>query len=137
MTGSVLVDTGPLVAILARGDQHHEICVERLHLLVPPMLTCWPVVTEAAWLLRRDPATVQALLRSFDSGFLRLLPLEEESIAWIARFLHRYQNVHAQLADAALAWLAERHSITTIFTLDRHDFAIYRLSRGRCFQVVP
>jgi hypothetical protein len=34
----------------------------------------------------------------------------------------KYESLRPQLADAALAYLAEREGIDTIFTLDRRDF---------------
>jgi len=81
----VLVDTGPLVAILSSTDQHHEICVETLRHLPGPLFSCWPVITEAAWLLRAYPRAVQQLLRSADSSFLELLPLAGEEGKAITR----------------------------------------------------
>lgn len=133
----MLVDTGPLVAILSRRDQYHEPCVRVLGNLPPPLLTCWPVLTEAIWLLRAHPSAVQELLRSFRSGLLRLLVLDEESVAWVADFLARYRRVGAQAADAALMYLAERESIDTIFTLDRRDFSVYRLRGNRTVRLLP
>ena len=137
MTGRVLVDTGPLVALFFRRDAHHQACVEQLRLLSPPLLTCWPVITEAAWLLRRHPPAVRQLLGAFPAGLLRLLTLEEEAAAWIAGFLRRYQSLGAQLADAALVYLAEREDTDQVFTLDRRDFSVYRFGRNRRLRLLP
>lgn len=137
MMQRVLVDTGPLVALLSAADNHHAACVEQLKALQPPLLTCWPVLTEAAWLLRRQPEAVQRLLRSVDGGLLRILELEEHAVDWIAGFMQRYQDAGAQLADASLVYLAQREGIATVFTLDRRDFSIYRLTGGRRFILLP
>ena len=51
----VLVDTGSLVASLLEQDEHHEICVAALKELSTPLLTCWPMITEAAGLLSNEP----------------------------------------------------------------------------------
>ena len=134
---ATLVDTGPLVAIASVRDQHHELCVEQLRQLQPPLLTCWPVITEAAWLLRHHPSAVERLLGSFEVGLLRLLILDEKALRWLATFLIRYRKMGAQIADGALVYLAEREGIDTVFTLDRRDFLIYRLADGRSLRILP
>ena len=133
----VLADTGPIVAILSRRDQYHRTCVEALRDLPGPIFTCWPVVTEAAWLLRRDSNTVQQLINSLDSGFLELLPLTTADAKPIASILKKYRGIRIQLADAALVHLAARDGLDTIFTLDQRDFSVYRLPKGRAFRVIP
>jgi uncharacterized protein len=133
----VLVDTGPLVAILSSTDQHHEICVETLRHLPGPLLSCWPVMTEAAWLLRAYPSAVQKLLRSADSGFLELLPMARTEAKAVAEVMKRYADIQPQLADATLVYLADREGIDTIFTLDRRDFSVYRSAGKRPFRIVP
>jgi len=133
----ILVDTGPLVAILSREDQHHDACVNALRDMPGPLLSCWPVITEAAWLLRSSPRAVQQLLRSIDGGFLELLPLGGAEAEAIATLMKRYEDIHPQLADAALVYLANREQIETIFTLDQRDFSIYRSGRKRSFRIVP
>jgi uncharacterized protein len=133
----VLVDTGPLVAVLSAADQHHEACVNVLRTLPAPLFSCWPVITEAVWLLRRYPDAIQRLLGSIDEGLLALLPLEGSEAKGIAGVMRRYRDIKPQLADAALVYLAERESIDTIFTLDRRDFSVYRSGRKRSFQILP
>ncbi len=137
MISRVLLDTGPLVAILHALDFHHQECVEQLHEITAPLLTCWPVLVEAAWLLRKNPSAIQELLLSFNTGLLKLIPLEEAAMPWIATFLRRYRHIKPQIADAALIHLAERENLDVIFTLDRRDFSIYRLSGGRSLQILP
>ena len=133
----VLVDTGPLVAILSRADEHHATCVAALKTLPGPLFSCWPVITEAAWLLRSHPRAVRQLLRGIHSGFVELLPLASLDAAGIANIMKKYQSIRPQLADAALVYLADRDGIDTIFTLDRRDFAVFRSSRKRPFRLLP
>lgn len=133
----ILVDTGPLVAILSRADEHHQTCVAALREMRGPLLSCWPVITEAAWLLRRSPRAVQQLLSSLNTGFLDLLPLAGTEANSIAALMKRYESIRPQLADAALVYLAGRERIETIFTLDRRDFSIYRTVRRRAFRILP
>jgi hypothetical protein len=47
----ILTDAGPLIAILDRGEQHHQVCVECLSKLTGPMLTTWAAFTKAMYLL--------------------------------------------------------------------------------------
>lgn len=133
----ILVDTGPLVAILSQEDEHHQACVEALREMSAPLFSCWPVITEAAWLLRRSPRAVQQLLGSMDGGFLELLPLAGPEAQAIALVMKRYESIRPQLADAVLVYLAGRERIEAIFTLDRRDFSIYRTGRKRSFRILP
>ncbi len=133
----ILTDTGPLVAILSRQDEHHSACVNALRDMPGPLLSCWPVITEAAWLLRKSPQAVQQLLLSIDGSFLELLPLSGAEAEAIAALMKRYDDIHPQLADVALVYLANREKIETIFTLDQRDFSIYRSGRRSTFRIVP
>lgn len=101
------------------------------------LLACWPVLTEAIYLLRHQPRLLEKLLKGFEIGLFRLLILEPEALPWIANFFGRYPELERQLADACLVYLAERENIETVFTLDRRDFSIYRRTGNRGFRLLP
>ena len=137
MMESVLVDTGPIVAIYAERDAAHERCVAVLKTIRPPLITTWAVLTEACWLLRSEPKAILGILKACEAGLFAIPELDERAFPWIAEFLARYRNVKPQLADASLVFLAERDHLDCIFTLDRRDFSIYRFRKNQSFQLLP
>jgi uncharacterized protein len=133
----ILIDTGPMVALFSEEDQHNSRCGAALEALTPPLFTCWPVVTEAAWLLRTRPRTLYKLFGGFGNGFFTLFELDADDLAAIAELMKRYESAGLQIADAALVHLAERENIRTVFTTDRRDFSIIRLKRNRTLRLIP
>ena len=133
----ILLDTGPLVALFTATDSRHRVCVDLFAALAPPLLTCWPVLTEAAWILRKQPRPLDRIASAHSAGMFEILPLENGSLPEIAAIMSRYEDAGIQLADAALAYLADRENIRTVFTLDRRDFSIIRLKRNRTLKIIP
>ena len=137
MAERVLIDTGPIIAILSEDDEHHNRCSEALAVLAPPLFTCWPVITEAAWILRKRPDSVAKMFEGFTGGLFDLISITAADLPAIAAMMKRYESAGLQLADAALARLAERENIRTVFTTDRRDFSIIRLKRNRTLKLIP
>lgn len=133
----ILVDTGPIVALLRRPDQHHERCLAMLQELREPLATVWPVVTEAMFLLADRPDVQAALWRSFETEAIRLLPLGRDDIPRIRELMWKYRDRRMDFADAAVVRVAERDGIDTVFTVDRKDFGVYRLSGRRRIKILP
>jgi predicted nucleic acid-binding protein len=123
--GPSLLDTGPLVSFLAKGLRHHDWAVEQWKRLRPPMLTCEPVLTEAAFLLKREGRDSDAMFALLERDILRVGIAIEEEHADLRALMHRYRNRPMSLADACLVRLSEIHSGSEIITLDS-DFRIYR-----------
>lgn len=132
-----LVDSGPLAAIFFTGDHNHSDCVQALHSLPWPLLSCWPVITEALWLLRQSPDAALKLLAAIDTDFLRLLQLQANDSPEIAKIMDRYGSFGPEFTDASLVHLALREHIDTIFTTDPNSFSYYRISPKRPFRLIP
>ena len=122
----VLVDAGPLVALVNRGDTHHRRCVDALKTIRDPMLTVWPAVTEALFLVRDSWPAQAALLEMIESRVVELLPLDEDDVPRMMELMGKYRDLPMDLADAALVRVAERERLRHVFTLDQRDFRVYR-----------
>ncbi len=131
-----LVDTGPLVAIGNRDELHHRAMLEHLKALQRPLPTCWPVLTEAAYLLRKRPEQVRQLLELTKQSVLEILPLTSADADGINAIFARYADQGFQLADVCLMHLAQREGIEHVFTLDVRDFSIYRTPGGTSLSIV-
>jgi predicted nucleic acid-binding protein len=129
VAATVIVDTGPIVALLDADDQQHAWVRTQFARLRPPLLTCEAVLTESCFLIARGGGDASAVLQLVERGVVSIAQLFDAEAASIARLMHRYKNVPMSLADACLVRLIELTSHATLFTLDS-DFEIYR-QKGR------
>jgi uncharacterized protein len=130
---SVIVDTGPLVALLDADERNHAWVLEQFSRLRPPLITCEAVLSEAAFLIARvgaDPGAITALV---ERGVVTVAALFDHQADAVTKLLRRYANVPMSLADACLVRLVELTPNATLFTLDS-DFRIYRQKARR---VIP
>jgi len=133
----ILVDAGPLVALVDADDQYHKKCVAALKVLREPLVTAWPPVTEAMYLLGDLPKAQEALWEMLARGVLQLLPLDLADVPRMRELMSKYADRPMDLADAALVRVAEREGIRKIFTVDRKDFGVYRLHGRMKPKLIP
>ena len=120
-----LLDTGPLVSFLAPGLKRHAWAVEQWKMLQPPLLTCEAVLTEAAFLLKRERKGSDAIFALLERGVIEVRIGVQEQQNDLRSLLHRYRDRPMSLADACLVRLSELNPDSKVFTLDS-DFRIYR-----------
>lgn len=132
---TVVLDTGPLIALLDRDETRHDWAVARFDMLNPPLLTCEAVLSEASFLLHRadlDPGLpIELVVR----GMLEVaspVASRDDAVA-VRSLMRRYRNVPMSFADACLVHLVERTKNGSILTLDS-DFRVYRQTNRR---IVP
>lgn len=134
---SIIVDTSPLVAILSPRDNYHQICVNTLKNIQPPLLTTWAVITEILWLIRDNKKAIESLFIMVEGNLIKIVELPEDAIIWLKNFMLNYYDMGVQIADASLCYLAETYQLKIIFTLDRKDFSIYRIKNNQHFTIIP
>lgn len=137
MQTKILVDTGPLVALLDHTDAAHSICQLQFDSIPMPNFTTWAVLTEVAWLVRKTRNAFPKMLQLLEAGAIVCLEPDAAFPVWCRDFLERYDSLKPQLADATLVYLADQLETNTIFTLDRRDFTVFRNRQGQPFQLLP
>lgn len=129
---SILVDSGPLVALFHARDRHHDAAKAALQANPAVLVSTWPVITEACHFLGQTGK--RALLTFIGRGGLRLEGLTADDVPVLESLIARYATM--DFTDATLVLAAERTGITEIFTIDRRDFGAYRLRSGRRFRLL-
>lgn len=133
MKRQVILDTGPLVALLNQADGHHQWARDEWAQIAPPLLTCEAILAEACFLVRRFAGGQSAVLELVRRGILDVSFRVAEETDAILRLLSKYRSVPMSFADACIVRLAEHHPAGVVFTLD-NDFSIYRKNTR---QVIP
>ena len=133
----ILVDAGPLIALIHEDDNEHQRCRETFAAMNESLGTVWPAVAEAMHLLSFSPQAQDALWEMIKTGAVEIIPLVTEDVPRMRELMRKYRDLPMDLADAALVRVAERERLRRIFTLDRRDFQIYRPSRIGRFAILP
>lgn len=131
MSATLILDTGPLVALLAPREARHVWATEALRVRAR-VLTCEAVVSEACFLIRASERASAALRGMLDDELIELASMNTE-IRAVTRLMERYSSVPMSFADGCLVRLSELLPKAVVATLDS-DFRVYRRN-GR--QVIP
>jgi uncharacterized protein len=133
----ILIDAGPLTALIDADDEYHEVCVVASAALDEPVITVWPAFTEAMYLLARVREGQDRLWHSFEKAAFAIVNLDREHCARMRHLMRKYRDLPMDLADAALVAVAEREHISRVFTLDRRDFNVYKPAGMKRFDIIP
>jgi predicted nucleic acid-binding protein len=135
MKRGVLLDTGPLVAVINRRDQFHGWVKTQWANIEPPLLTCEAVISEACFLLRNVYGGQEAVINLVKNGVIDIpFKLDEEAVI-IGELVKTYQSVPMSLADACLVRMSEQYVDSFLLTFDS-DFLIYRRHKNQLIPVI-
>ena len=137
MIERVLLDTGPLVAALDGNERHHGWVLEQLRAIKPPLITNEAVLTEAFYLLRKNPVGISKIQGYLHQGVIEIKFCLNDHFKEIFGLIRKYKNVPMSLADACLVYMSSLISKSHVFTLDS-DFRIYRQPNRRIIpSIIP
>ncbi len=132
----ILVDTGPLVALFDPRDGQHQRSAKSLRTLREGLCTTVPVLTEAFHMLEPQSIGSDRVREFIARGGLSIWFLDHASLTRAFELMEQYADHPMDLADASVIAAAEALQTRKVFTLDKADFAAYRIRRGHRHQSV-
>jgi len=125
-----IADTGFVVAFGNRSDSHHAWAVDVARTITEPLLTCEPVLAEAAFHLGSSAYILslvqdEMLRASFDCT---------KNVEQLQALARRYEDRKPDLADLCLVRMSELFPHHILITVDENDFRVYRRNKR---EVIP
>lgn len=133
----VLLDTGPLVAVLDARDQWHARCLELWPSVIARSVTTEAVIAEACHLVLRGGGRAHLPLDFVLAAGIPVLALDTGGYRRAATLMEQYGKLPMDFADASLVVLGEALRLDAVFTIDRRGFSTYKSAGGGRFTLLP
>jgi predicted nucleic acid-binding protein len=134
---ALIVDTGPLVAMVDATDPDHKRCAELLQRSAERRVVPVCVLVEVEYLLRPWPKGFAALLADFEAGALELLDLPTRWLSRAGELLDRYRDLPLGLVDATVVAATEMLREAKVATLDHRHFTVVRPAHTDTLTLLP
>jgi predicted nucleic acid-binding protein len=132
----LLLDTGPLVALLDRGDEAHAFTRERLPQKPVRLVTTGAVITECMFFLQDLQDGPKRLAEFLSAPCVeRVDVFAPTSLRACGQLMEKYSDTPMDFADATLVLAASLLKLPDILTLDERGFRTYRFDQNRAFRL--
>lgn len=125
-----IADTGYLVALLRREDEHHRWAKDLAGQFELPLLTCEAVLAETAFHLKSSVLVLEMLKR----GAIRVAFDCSRHLEALRELGERYEDRNPDLADLCLIRMSEMYPKHSVITVDAADFRVYHRNKR---EVIP
>lgn len=124
-----IADAGLLIALANARDLHHAWALGIAEQVTEPLLTCEPVLAEAAFHLRNVALVIEMIAEEF----ITLSFDCSDHLPQLAALAQRYADRQPDLADLCLIRMSELYPQHRVITVDE-DFRVYRRNKR---EVIP
>ena len=127
----VILDTGPLIALMDTQQHYHKSCHTILESISGQLYSTSAVLTETFHFLDAGSRSWR-YAAEFIREFVKIdeHPMSAEYLDGCFELMFKYQDNPMDFADATLVVLAHKLNTQNIFTLDIKDFSSYRINKG-------
>ena len=136
---ALILDTGPILALLDAGDPDHTRSVAMVDELNEDLVVPTCVLVEIDYWTHKllGTTTWDIFVGDIVAGAYRLEPLTINDLERASELEREYRDIDLGLVDASVIALCERLGETKVATLDHRDFAVVRPSHCGSLHLLP
>lgn len=136
---SLVLDTGPILALLDRDDTDHARCVALVEGTAEDLVVPAPVLVEVDYWCRKllGVRTWALFVEDLTSGAYRLFDLDADAISRATEIETRYADQSIGFVDAAVVATCEVLLEDKVATLDRRHFSVVRPAHCESLHLLP
>ncbi|MDQ3771926.1 MAG: PIN domain-containing protein [Actinomycetota bacterium] len=136
---ALVLDTGPLYALLDRSDKDHARCRALIEEARERLVVPAPVLPEVDYLTatRMGTGPIMALLDDISRGAFTVDDLEIRDYARVREVVDRYADQDVGFVDASVLAVVERLEEPKLATLDHRHFSVLRPRHISALRLLP
>lgn len=134
---ALILDTGPLVALVDRSDPDHDRCRELINAATEVRILPVCTLVEIEYQLRPWHGGFAGLMRDVDTGNLEVHLPDPTELARATSLVEEYAELPLGLVDATVLACVERLREPKLATLDRRHFSVVRPKHVVHLQLLP
>jgi hypothetical protein len=136
---ALVLDTGPVLAVLDADDPDHAACADLVRACREPLVIVSTTLVEIDyWIRKRLEATVwSAFVEDIAAGAYRLEHVGAGDLARAAELERAYAELTLGLVDASVIAVCERLGERKVATLDHRHFGVVQPRHCQRLQILP
>jgi len=136
---ALILDTGPVLAILDADDPDHAACADLVRSCRQPLVLVSTTLVEIDYWIRKrlDTGVWSAFVGDIAGGAYRLEHVGADDLARAAELERAYAKLNLGLVDASVIAVCERLGEQKVATLDHRHFGVVQPRHCKRLQIVP
>jgi uncharacterized protein len=136
---ALVLDTGPVLALLDAADPEHDGCAKLIRDISEPLVVVAPTLVEIDYWIRKrlEPQAWSVFVEDIALGAYRLEHVGPEDLVRIAQLEKTYSTLDLGMVDAAVIAVCERLREEKVATLDRRHFGVVKPRHCKRLRILP
>lgn len=136
---ALVLDTGPILALLDADDSAHSRCVSLLDEINEPLVVVAPTLVEVDYWIRKrlQPEVWSIFVEDIATGAYRLEHLTPQDMIRVAELEADYADLELGMVDAAVIAICEKLGEKKVATLDQRHFRTVRPRHCDYLELLP